>query len=583
MLPVIRKAKGGMHVLSRAFALFALASADRAFAVAGVSTAGTKKPATAVAGGGESFSDIFVTAGEFVVSALVFVVVFLVLLKIVRILWEIRCARRLTYLRVTLPRADSKLDKERETKKDFKEKMGIMSVFFKSVHKIGDITFKDMVADLVFNHMKISLELVYEEGQISFYVATYAGLSNFIAQQITSNYPDAEVRVIDKKEYPEMKPAGYTLRAASVSKANDDVFPIKSYKYFEDDPLSTLTNNFGKLKHTDRAAFQVVIKPKGTGWNKKAKKAANLVSKGQYKGGAKAGPLVQVLQGILAPLYWLVNTFVNNERTENANAPGASSGDAYKIFNQAEQEAHKAMGESAGQPGYECSMRFLVSSDTPQSAEDGLLAVIGSTNIFTDEYNNKLDNPQYEDLFAFLFVPILYFEFRFRLHGFILGNSVLSTDELSTLYHFPDINYNRSPIIRWLEYKMISPPHNLKYPKDPTLLSDYKRDADGNVFTEDGSLLAVDKNLNLKRDDDKNFFLVDGTVVPVVQDGENKGKPVDPGKNPVAETKQRALAGFPLYKDGVLMGWNEYRNVKKPIYFMRKDRGRHHYIIGKSG
>lgn len=31
------------------------------------------------------------------------------------------------------------------------------------------------------------------------------------------------------------------------------------------------------------------------------------------------------------------------------------------------------------------------------------------------------------------------------------------------------------------------------------------------------------------------------------------------------------------------MWWNEYRNVKTPIYFDRKDRWRHHYIIGKSG
>ena len=45
----------------------------------------------------------------------------------------------------------------------------------------------------------------------------------------------------------------------------------------------------------------------------------------------------------------------------------------------------------------------------------------------------------------------------------------------------------------------------------------------------------------------------------------------------------RHLAGFPLYKDGILMGWNEYRNKKTPIYFATKDRGRHHYIIGKSG
>lgn len=31
------------------------------------------------------------------------------------------------------------------------------------------------------------------------------------------------------------------------------------------------------------------------------------------------------------------------------------------------------------------------------------------------------------------------------------------------------------------------------------------------------------------------------------------------------------------------MGWNEYRNKKTPIYFDNKDRGRHHYVLGKSG
>ena len=49
---------------------------------------------------------------------------------------------------------------------------------------------------------------------------------------------------------------------------------------------------------------------------------------------------------------------------DGTNAPGASGGDAYKIFNQAETEAQKMVGEAAGQPGFETSIRLLVSSDT---------------------------------------------------------------------------------------------------------------------------------------------------------------------------------------------------------------------------
>ena len=192
-------------------------------------------------------------------------------------------ANRLMYLKVTLPRADSKLDKEKETKKDFKEKVGIMSVFYKSIHNITQSSALDTIMNVIFRHAKISLEIMYHDGMVHFYVVGYKEHISLVIQQITSNYPDAEVRVIEKGKFPEIKPLGYTLQAATVGKNTDDVFPIKMYKYFEDDPLSTFTNNFGSLKKTDIATIQFVTKPLGHGWNKKAKKAAGLIAKGEYK------------------------------------------------------------------------------------------------------------------------------------------------------------------------------------------------------------------------------------------------------------------------------------------------------------
>ncbi len=174
------------------------------------------------------------------------------------------------------------------------------------------------------------------------------------------------------------------------------------------------------------------------------------------------------------------------------------------------------VGESAGQPGFEASIRILVSSDTRSSAHNGLQNLIAATSIFTDEYNNQLDNPQMiEDMFRFIFTPLRYFAFQYRLIGIFQNISRFSCDELSTIYHFPDIKYNKSPIISWLDYKMLAPPQNLKFPKIPLILKDYKRDKDGNIYTEDGSLLKVDANKNLERDENKNFILADGAVVLV--------------------------------------------------------------------
>lgn len=182
-------------------------------------------------------------------------------------------------MRVTLPRADSKLDKEKETKKDFKEKVGIMTVFYKSIHNLTQASAWDTFMNFIFHHAKISLELFFHDGQVHFYAVGYREHASLIVQQITSNYPDAEVKIIKKEDIPEIKPIGYTLQAASVGKLNDDIYPIKTYKYFEDDPLSSFTNNFGSLKKSDSASIQFVLKPLGRGWNRKAKKAAGLVAK----------------------------------------------------------------------------------------------------------------------------------------------------------------------------------------------------------------------------------------------------------------------------------------------------------------
>lgn len=141
------------------------------------------------------------------------------------------------------------------------------------------------------------------------------------------------------------------------------------------------------------------------------------MAKGEYKKGIKFGIFGSAFKIITAPLSWILYRFVKNEETVS-NAPGASGGDSYKIFNQAETEAQKMVGESAGQPGFEGSIRILVASDTALAAKNGLSTLVSATNIFTDEYNNQLQNPQMvEDPLRFIFTPLRYFAYKFRLVG----------------------------------------------------------------------------------------------------------------------------------------------------------------------
>jgi hypothetical protein len=143
---------------------------------------------------------------ENIVNILFAIIIIWICIRLMRLAYEVMMTPRMRYMKVTLPRADSKLDKEQDTKKDFKEKIGIMTLFYKSVHKISTISAWNTILNFIFAHAKISLEMIYSGGQVHFYLAAYQEHMTLITQQVTSNYPDAEVKLIAKTDLPEIKP-----------------------------------------------------------------------------------------------------------------------------------------------------------------------------------------------------------------------------------------------------------------------------------------------------------------------------------------------------------------------------------------
>lgn len=488
----------------------------------------------------DGFTDFFFNLLYWLVVIIIFAIVLILIWKTIRLLFELYYTKNLRYLKVTLPRADSKLDKERETKKDFKEKIGMMSMFYKAIHKLAEAWAWDTFLNFFFAHSKISLELVYDKWKVHFYIVTYKNYVNLVSQHLTSIYNDAEILIIDpKKDYVNLREKWYYLRAASLWKEHDDVYPIKTFKLLEDDPINNFTNTFWGLDNDDKAVFQIVIKPEPSSYNKKAKKAAWLVAKWKYDK-SRNSPIAFLWK----PFWILFNPVrILFEWTDwvikdQNNAPGASEWDAYKIFNQAETESQKVMWEAAAQPTFKTSVRILVSSKKHSNTENGVHAIVAAASIFTDEYNNALDNPQMiEDLIPYIITPLRYFWFKNKLVWFFQNISYFSTDEVTTMYHLPDINYNKSSIINWLSYKKLPVPHNLKTPSTPTIL-------------EKKVQTWTDSNWN-------PIFEMQDTHI--------------------------TLGWFPVYKDWILLGYNEHRNKMKPVYFWRKDRWRHHYILWKSG
>jgi hypothetical protein len=168
---------------------------------------------------------------------------------------------------------------------------------------------------------------------------------------------------------------------------------------------------------------------------------------------------------------WFFRTFLALFSDDNLGklntAPGAESGDAYVRMLQPKEEAAKRIGEKAGDSGFEVSFRILASAKTHKKAEETINNMLTGMNVFKDMYCNWFEGSRIiiiNTINSFL----LYHAFQKRLIHFFHTTNILSAKELAGIFHFPDAQYNKIPVIKWMSYKVLPPPSNV--PKSGLLL-----------------------------------------------------------------------------------------------------------------
>lgn len=135
----------------------------------------------------------------------------------------------------------------------------------------------------------------------------------------------------------------------------------------------------------------------------------------------------------------------------------------------AEEDALNIMGEEAGKHAFDTAIFLISSSDNPDHAIQNINNMEAVFTIYRDEFNNELDNSNLKtDALGFLFKPLWKFAARFGLCHFFFKKNIMTPNALTSLFHMPDGIYNRSPIIKWLDYKMLAAPDNLPKLKEPT-------------------------------------------------------------------------------------------------------------------
>ena len=421
------------------------------------------------------------------------VIAFKLGVAIFRYIYVVARKNSLVFMKITMPREESMKDKEKSEEKDFREKISIMEQLYRNLYELGELSFRNVLRTWIFKADILSFELVAQAKVVEFYVVIPKYFQSLVEKQITSYYTSADVQI----EKPYDIQGKNKIKCYYAYEKNKYWFPVKTYKYIENDPLNDLTNIFSKLEEDEKAVIQILFRPiKGKKWNKRAETVATSLFKGKKP---QFGPNIPGLR-------WLNSLFVGlimgpakivHTKGESEEQQG------FVRMLQPKEEVAKKMGEKAGQVGFDTVIRIIGSAKTKSRAEGITNDVALSMNLFRDNFMNWFQTRRISFL-DMINNAVMKFNFRARiLDSRLLGlfgekKSILVPEELASLFHMPSSRYNVSPNIKWLDYKVLPAPVNM-----PT--------------------------------------------------------------------------------EGVWLGNNVYRGMKRPVYILREDRTRHHYCIGKSG
>lgn len=247
----------------------------------------------------------------------------------------------------------------------------------------------------------VSFEIVGLPESIRFYVVCPKKIGTMIEKLIHGSYPTAEITAV--KEYNIFNERGY-VEYAQVGLAKENYYPVRTYEELQTDGISSITSALSKMGKGEGGALQMVISPTSGDW-------------------AKGG-----------------KTFVTGVKQAERSEEGP------KIT--APEEVVQKVDKKISKVGFNAVFRVVVSSPDKKRAKahvNNILSVFG-------QYNTPRMNRFKKKSIRFWERRQLMHEFLYRYTGITGKESVLNTEELATIFHYPNKNV-QTPHINWLKAK----------------------------------------------------------------------------------------------------------------------------------
>lgn len=347
------------------------------------------------------FLDRLITVGLAAVAAAVAAGLTFIIIYLIVIYFRLKKREEISLEMLTL---EVRLPKENEIKIDAAEQM---FASFSSLKKSGMFSFLDL--DDV-----IAFELVGKKADIRFYVSAPSRIVDLVEKTIYGYYPNADIRKVDE---PNIFTENGKVAFGALVQKDVPYMPIKVYKDLPTDPLAAVTSALSKMGDNEGAVIQILIRPAEGKWKKEGK------------------------------------SYVSSTKKNEANPEKATFKTDPKVL--------ERIDDKCSHPGFEATVRFVVSSLDKGMAGTHLRNIKSAFSQFGSDLNSlkgakSLFKGGFMIDFIYKFFPVIdlpYFK----------SVSILSSDELATIFHFPNKTIE-TPHIQWLKAK--TAPVSAEVPSD---------------------------------------------------------------------------------------------------------------------
>lgn len=382
-----------------------------------------------------TFLDLIYRFELFAISILVILICVggLVLISyLVFLMWKYRDREQDSLNYVTLQVA---VPRDNEIKIDAAEQL------FSSLHSIHHEGFGSFLKPAEF----LSFEIVAKREDIRFYVSVPRHSMDLVEKQMHGAYPGADIKEVE--EYTIFSEQGKVAFTAMIPKYSD-YLPLRTFRDLPVDPLSSLTSVLAKMQEGEGAAIQILVQPTGDKWRSKG--------------------------------YGYVSKTKKNE----ANPEKAS----FRV----DPKALEGITQKMAKPGFNTVIRLVVSSQSKVTAKMHLDNLVASFAQFSSDNNHftkaklPLKSMFMKDFIYRYFPP-------FNPPG-LKQYGLLNTDELASIYHFPNKSVETAHIF-WLNAKRAPAPSQIP---------------DSGMFLGTSRYRGITRNIFVGQDDRRRHFYIIG-------------------------------------------------------------------------